>query len=305
MNTFQASLQRLKPRWLSAWPFVALVLFALVAAAGWLPGGYVRAAVAAPILLMVPGSLTLGAVFGADGRPRGAAFVCYSALLSVMWLGFVSLVLYMLGVSLTTENMYWSLFVVCGTLATAAQARLGLRQARSSSRAARHSEDLNPGSDRGAWAAPWYAIVAAAVGLSLLAGGVYLQAHLPHPAPAGYTWLAWERPQGTGEFIVGPAGTKLPFVIVHRQAGHTTFRLSAAWQGHAPGSLAKPMALRLGPNQTFRAALFVPPPPRGCPNRVVITLTATSQLDPYTRRSKSWSINAGVQARGGQPKTCQ
>jgi hypothetical protein len=306
VTTVQASLQKLKPLWVSAWPLLVLVLFVCVAGADWLPDSYARAAVAAPILLMVPGSLTLGAIFGADGGPRRVVFVCYSALLSVIWLGIVSLVLYGLGVLLTTESMYWSLFVVCATLATIAQARLGLRQARVSSWAAHSTEDPNPGlPSLKALAAPCYAIGAVAAGLSLLVGGVFLQAHLSHPASAGYTWLAWERPQGTGEFTVGPAGTKLPFEIVHRQAGHTTFRLSAAWQGHPPGSLAKPIALRLGPNQTFRAALFVPPPPRGCPNRVVITLTATSQLDPYTRRSQSWSINAGVQARGRPRKTCQ
>jgi hypothetical protein len=305
MKTIQASIQKLQPRWRSAWPFVVLLLFALAAAVGWLPSGYVRAAVAVPILLMVPGSLTLGAIFGADGGPRRVTFGCCSVLLSVIWIGIVSLVLYLLGVSLTAESIYWSLFVVCAVLATVAQTRLGLRQASVSSRAERRSEDLKPDSDREALAAPWYAAAAVAMGLSLLAGGVYLQAHLPHPAPAGYTWLAWERPQGTGEFTVGQAGTRLPFEIVHRQAGHTTFRLSAAWQGRPPGSLAKPMALRLGPNQTFRAALFIPPPPHGCPSRVVITLTATSQLDPYTGRSQSWSINAGVQARERPRQTCQ
>jgi len=306
VSTVHASLQKLKPLWLSAWPFLALVLFACVVAADWLPGGYARAAVAAPVLLVVPGSLTLGAIFGTGDRPRPMAFVCFSALLSATWFGIVSLVLYLLGVLLTTESMYWSLFVVCATLAIVAQARLGLRQANVRSRAAHIAEDLNPGlPGLETLAAPCYAIVAVAAGLSLLAGGVYLQAHLSHPAPTGYTWLAWEHPQGTGEFTVGPAGTKLPFEIVHRQAGPTTFRLSAAWQGRPPGSLAKPIALRLGPNQTFHAALLVPPLPRGCTNRVVITLTATRQLDPYTRRSQSWSINAGVQGRGKSRKTCQ
>jgi hypothetical protein len=306
VSTVQTSLQKLKFLWVSAWPIVVLVLFACAVAADWLPAGYARAAVAAPILLMGPGSLTLGAIFGADGGPRRVVFFCYSTLLSVIWFGIVSLALYLLGVLLTTESMYWSLLVVCATLATVAQARLGLKQARVSSWAAHSTESLNPrppGLE--ALAGPCYAIVAVAAGLSLLVGGVYLQAHLSHPAPAGYTWLAWEHPQGTGEFTVGPAGSRLPFEIVQRQAGLTSFQVSAAWQGRPAGSLAKPMALRLGPNQTFHATLLVPPLPRGCTNRVVITLTATRQLDPYTRRSQSWSINAGVQGRGRPRKTCQ
>ena len=306
VSTVQASLQKLKPLWLSAWPFLALVLFACVALARWMPGGYARAVVAAPILLMVPGSLTLGAVFGADCRPRGAAFICYSALLSVIWFGFALLALYLLRVLVTTDGMYWSLLMICAALATVAQARLGLRQPTASSRAAGSGESLNPDPPGlQALAAPFYAIVAVAAGLSLLAGGVYVQAHLSQPAPVGYTWMAWEHPQGTGEFTIGSAGTKLPFKIVRRQAGPTTFRLSAAWQGRPSGSLAKPMALRLGPNQTFDAALFVPPLPRGCTYRVVITLTATRQLDPFTRRSQSWSINAGVHGQGKPRNMCK
>jgi hypothetical protein len=305
MRIAQAS-QRLRPLWSSAWPLLVLVVFACSVAAGWLPGGYARATFVVPILLMIPGSLTLGAVFGAGGGPRRVVFACYSVLLSVTWLGIVSLVLYLLGVLLTAENMYWSLVVVCAALATVAQARLGLRQAGVNSPGAHSTEDLNPGRPgQKAVAAFCYAIAAVVAGLGLLAGGVYLQAHLSHPAPAGYTWLAWEQPRGTGEFTVGSAGTRLPFEIVRRQAGLTTFRLSATWQGHRPGSLAKPITLRLGPNQIFRAALFVPSLPRGCTNRVVITLTATRQLDPYAGRSRSWSINAGVQGQGRPRKTCQ
>ena len=49
-----------------------LLVFASLAVVRLLPGGYTRAAVAAPILLMVPGSLTLGAVFNQRRRPQGA-----------------------------------------------------------------------------------------------------------------------------------------------------------------------------------------------------------------------------------------
>lgn len=306
MSTVQASLQKLKPLWLSAWPLLVLVLFACVAVAFWMPGGYARAAVAAPILLTIPGSLTLGVVFGADNRPRGAAFICYSALLSVIWFGLASLALDLLGVPITNGVMYWSLLVICAALAAAAQVRLTLEQSTATSRAAGSDDSLNPDASGGdSLAAPFYAIVAVVAGLGLLAGGVYLQAHLSHPAPVGYTWMAWEHPKGTGEFTSGSAGTKLPFKIVHRQAGSNTFRLSAAWQGSPPGSLAKPLALRLGPNRTFNAALFVPSLPRGCTYRVVITLTATRQLDPFTRRPQNWSINAWVHGQGKPRKMCK
>ncbi len=301
----QASLQRLKPLWLSAWPLLALVVFASLAGTRWLPGGYARAAVAAPIL-MVPGYLTLGAIFGHDSRPRGSAFICYSALLSVIWLGFSSLALYLLIGRITADDMYWSLLVICAVLATVAQARLELGRSATSSRATGGGESLNPDPPGlQTLAAPFYAIVAVGAGLSLLAGGVYLQAHLSHPAPVGYTWMAWEYPQGTSEFTVGSAGTKLPFEITRRQASPATFRLSAAWQGRPSGALAKPLALRLGPNQTFHAALFVPPLPHGCTYRIVIMLTATRELDPFTRRPKSWSINAWVHGQGKLRKMCK
>jgi hypothetical protein len=305
----QAFLQRLQPLWLSAWPLLALVVFASLAATHWLPSGYVRAAVAAPIL-MVPGSLTLVAVLGHDRRPRGAAFICCSALLSVIWFGLSSLLLYMIRGMITTDGMYWYLLVICAALATVAQARLELRQLdlgpALSSRAAGRDESLNPDPpDRQTRRAPLYAVVAVGAGLSLLAGGVYLQEHVFHTAPAGYTWMAWQYPEGTDEFAVGSAGAKLPFKIVHQQAGLTTFRLSAAWQGGRSGSLAKPLVLRLGPNRTFHAALFVPPLPQGCSYRVAITLSATRQLDPFTRRPQSWSINAGVHGQGKPQKMCK
>jgi hypothetical protein len=301
----QASLQKLKPLWLSAWPLLALVVFTSLAATHWLPGGYARAAVAAPIL-MIPGYLTLGAVFGPDSRPRGAAFICYSALLSVIWLGFSSLALYLLIGRITTDDMYWCLLVICAVLATVAQARLELGRRTTSSWATGRDESLNPDPPRlQTLTAPFYAAIAVVAGLSLLVGGVYLRAHLPHPAPVGYTLMAWEYPQGTGEITVGSVGTKLPFEIIHRQASTATFRLSAAWQGRPSGSLAKPQALRLGPNETFHAALFVPSLPRGCTYRVVITLTATRELDPFTRRLQSWSINAWVHGQGKLQRMCK
>ena len=83
-------LQQARSWWLAAWPCWALLIFASLAAVRFLPGGYARTIVAAPILLLVPGSLTLGAVFG-ERRPRGTAFVCFAALLSVICSAFASL----------------------------------------------------------------------------------------------------------------------------------------------------------------------------------------------------------------------
>src|SRR5260370_11309998 len=182
MSTMQASLERLKPLWLSAWPLLALVVFASLAGTRWLPGGYARAAVAAPIL-MVPGYLTLGAIFGHDSRPRGSAFICYSALLSVIWLGFSSLALYLLIGRITADDMYWSLLVICAVLATVAQARLELGRSATSSRATGGGESLNPdppGLQN--LAAPLYPLVAGRAGLNLPARGG-LPPSPPPPSP--------------------------------------------------------------------------------------------------------------------------
>ena len=88
---------RVKSLWLSTWPLWTLLVFASLAAVRLLPWGYARAAVAAPILLIIPGSLTLGAVFNQRHRPRGLIFVCYAALLSAIWSAFASLTLYVDG----------------------------------------------------------------------------------------------------------------------------------------------------------------------------------------------------------------
>ena len=306
MSTIQTSFRKLTPLWLSAWPLLALASFGFAAAARWLPGGYARAVVAAPIIVMVPGSLTLGAIFGVGARPRPAAFLCYSALLGVIWFSCASLVLYALGVLLTTDSMYLCLLAICAALAIVAQARLRGRQPAVTSAAADNRESPNPDRPRPrVLAAPFYAAVAVAAGLSLLAGAVFVQGRFSNLASAGFTWMAWEHPHGTGEYAVGSAGAQLRFEIVHRQARPATFRLSAAWQGGPPGSLAKPLALRLDPNQTFHAALFVPPLPRGCTYRVVITLSSISQADPLTGRTQSWSINAGVHGQGKPQRMCK
>jgi hypothetical protein len=141
--------------------------------------------------------------------------------------------------------------------------------------------------------------------VSLLAGGLYAYDHLPHPPPAGYTWLAWTGPQIKGDISVGPAGTKLSFQIVHHQPDTAAFRLSALWESNNPRPLASPVTVSVGPNRTFQGALLVPPLPDGCTYRIVVALTAARQLDPLTKKPRTWSINADVRDPGKPAKTCQ
>ena len=259
-------------------------MFTSLAVVRLLPVGYVRTALTAPIFLMVPGALTLEAVFGQRRRPRGAAFLCYAALLSAVWSAFVSLALYAGGVLITFDSTYLGLLVVSAVLAFAAQARLVLgRQGtgrRVASKADATDPDLSqaeiddaslPAPPSGGWL---YGILAVVVGVSLLAGGLYSYDHLPQPAPTGYTWIAWTGPRISGDIAVGSAGAELHFQVVHRQSDRTTFRLSAVWLGNPPRPMAKPLTVSIGPDQTFHGSLFVPPLPDGCAYRLVVALTA-------------------------------
>jgi hypothetical protein len=151
-----------------------------------------------------------------------------------------------------------------------------------------------------------YAIVALVAGLGLLAGGVYAYDHLPGPTPTGYTWMAWTGLPRDGQVGPGASAKELRFQIFHHQSDTTTFRLTAVWQGStASQSLAKPLTLSIGPNQTFQGTLSVPPlPPDGCTYRIVVALTATRQMDPLTKKPQTWSIDADVQAPGKRTRTC-
>jgi hypothetical protein len=289
-------------------------VFASLAAVRLLPG-YTRAAVAAPILLLVPGSLMLGAVFSQRRRPRGLVFVCYSALLSAVSSAFVSLALYAEGALVTAESTYWCLLAASAVLAIVAEARLLLGPQERGRRASRKLEAPDPDqSDAEASEAEtqtavrgagYYSIVAVMLGVSLLAGGLYAYNFLPHPAPTGYTWLAWSGPPIDGDIAIGSTGTKLSFQIVHRQSDTTAFKLTAAWLGTRSRRLAKPLTFSMGPNQTFRGALSVPPLPNGCTYRVVVALTAAQQIDPLTNKPQTWSINADVHDPNKSPKTCK
>jgi hypothetical protein len=292
-------------------------VFASLAAVRLIPEGYIRAAIAAPILFLVPGSLTLGAIFSQRSRPRGVVFCCYAALLGTVWSGFASLALYVNGVSITAAGTYWCLLIVSTVLAIAAESRLLFGGPGPGRRVAGQTEtpdlDLSDTEISNATTPPaarrgrggYYGVLAVVAGVSLLAGGLYVYEHLPHPAPVGYTSMAWTGPQVKGALAIGPAGTNLHFQIVHHQQDTTTFRVNASWLGNPSRPLAKSLTMRIGPNQTFQGTLFVPPLPDGCTYRIVVALIAIRQIDPLTKNLQTWSINANVYAPGKSLKACK
>jgi hypothetical protein len=290
--------------WMTAWPLWTLSAFAGLAVVRVLPSGYARAAVSVPVLLLVPGSLVLGALFAQQRRPRGSVFVCISVLLSVACSVFASLALYVLTVSITAASTYWCLLAVSAALAIGAELRLLAGRPGTVRRAAREREpDPAPSdADDGERAvrvtgSSLYPIIAVLAGMSLLAGVTFAWDHVSHPAPAGYTWMAWTGPSGQSATAVGPAGGKLGFQIVHRESGTGTFRLTAAWQTSPSRALAAPLTLTIGPDKTVRGALVVPPLPTGCNYRIVVTLTAV-------RQTGTWSMNADVHEPGKPLKGC-
>jgi hypothetical protein len=322
MTKARRVLPQVKPFWLLAWPVWALLLFTNLAIVRFLPGSYTRAAVAAPIL-MVPGSLTLGALFSQRDRPHGLVFAGYAALLSVVLSAFASLALYVIGVLITAASTFWCLLAVSAVLAIVAEARLLLERPGKGRRAIRRLEvrdsgqsdanadtedadDAEGADTSAATRGPgFYSVIAAVAGASLLAGGLFVYDRLPHPTPVGYTWLAWAGPPVQGDIPIGSAGTKLSFQIVHHQPQTTTFQLSAAWLGASSLPLAKPLTFTVGPNQIFHGALFVPPLPNGCTYRIVVSLTAARQVDPLTQKTQTWSINADVRGKARSSKTCK
>jgi hypothetical protein len=307
--------RRLRLMWLTAWPLWTLVVFACLAAVAMLPSGYIRTALAAPILLMVPGSLTLGALFSQRHRPRGLSFVCYATLLSVIWSVLASLALYANGTLITADSTYFCLIIISAALAVGAEARIVFGHPGRGRRSAGKPEALDPDlSDAEvseatipamARSGGYFSVLAITVGVCLLGGGLYAYDHLPHPAPTGYTWIAWTGPKINGDISIGSAGAQLTFQIIHHQPDEATFQLGAEWLGAVPRPLAKSLTLTIGPNQTFRGALSVPPLPDGCTYRIVVTLTATRQIDPYTRQPQTWSINADIHDPSKPLKTCK
>ena len=77
-------------------------------------------------------------------------FVCYAALLGVVWSIFASLALYVDGVLITADSTYWCLLIVSAVLAIVAEARLLLGRPGSGRRAAGNlNQGTRPISHRG------------------------------------------------------------------------------------------------------------------------------------------------------------
>ncbi len=291
-------------RWV--WPCCLLVLFGALAATRLIPAGYIRAAVAVPVVLLVPGSLTLGAICGVHRRPNATVFICLAAVLGVAWAAFAPLILYVSGRLITAGSTYLCLLAVCAVLAVLAQVRILIERRGAGSQAldpdlpdaqANTAETPAPG-------ARYYAIAAIVGGLGLLAGGAYAIDHLPHPAPAGYTWIAWSGPKVSGVMNISPAGIKLPFQIVHQQPDTAAFQLEAQWLGTPSRLLAGPLAVTIGPDQTYHGDLYIPPLGSGCTYRIVLTLTATQPAASASQDPQTWSINADVRDPARSSATC-
>jgi hypothetical protein len=278
-----------RPWWRAAWPCWLLAVFACLGVAPALPAGPGRAVVAAPILLGIPGTVTLGALRARWPMPvvwRG----CLAATLSMIWAAFASLALYGSGVRITAASTYWCLLLICALLAAVAQVRL-IRE-RPAGAAAPDQTNLR--------AEAGYSLAAVAAGAALLAGGTYGYLHAPRPAPVGYTWIAWSGPQVKGVMPVGGAGISLPFEIEHEESAAATFRLTAVWtEASRQRSLARPLTVRIGPDKTVHGSLAIPSPPGGCIYRVVVTLTEVGPTDP-----PSWSVNADVRNRAHPENAC-
>jgi hypothetical protein len=300
--------------WLSAWPIWLLLAFGSLAAVRLIPVSYARAVVAAPILLLVTGSLTLGAIFSRRRRPGGAAFACYAVLLSAIWSTFASLALYALNLLITAENTYWALLAVSAALALVAEIRLLLERPGRGRRIAptpvvpdrdlSEAETSEAGVPAAARHSGRYAAFALVAGISLIAGGLYAYEQLPRPAPAGYTFVAWTGPRIIGPVKVGASGADLRFQIVHREPATATFRVTATWAGAPPRQLATPVRVSIGPDKTFSGTLHIPPLPDGCTYRIMVALTAAGQISPLTHHPQIWSINANVHDPAKSTKAC-
>ena len=292
---------RLRYRWPDAWPCYLLAAFAALALTALVPGGPARAVLAVPVLLGVPGALTLGAA-QARRSVDATAFGALAVMLSALWLAFATLILTVGKVRISGASVYVCLLLVCCALTAAAQRQL--RRRPPAEPAVLPADVLSVPDETGA--APkrgaWYAVGGVLAGTALLAGGALAYASAPHPAPAGYTWLAWSGAKANGVIAVGAQGITLPFEITHQEPGPTEYRLAATWTGDGQAhALAAPRTLRVSGDKTVRATLSIPQPPGACAYRIVLTLTELGPAHP-----RSWSINAGVRAsRGtGGPAGC-
>jgi hypothetical protein len=296
---------RLRYRWPDAWPWYLLAAFAALAVTAVVPGGTARAVLAVPVLLGVPGALTLGAA-QARRSVDAVAFCALAVVLSGLWLAFAALVLTVFRVPVSGVSTYVCLLLVCCVLAAGASQQLRRRATEDGViQAGREPADVlcvpdesGASPKRGAW----YAAGGALAGAALLGGGALAYVSAPHQAPAGYTWLAWSGAKATGVIAVGAGGIALPFEITHAEPGATEYRLTASWTGGGSAHpLAPPRTLRVVGDKTVAATLSIPQPPGACAYRVVVTLTELGAGRPH-----SWSINAGVRAsaRASEPTGC-
>jgi hypothetical protein len=305
--------------WRTAWPCYLLAAFAALALDGALPAGPARALLAVPLLLAVPGALTIGALLSPGRTAAGrvfepATFCCLAAVLSVVWLAVAALLLNAVRVRITAHSEYVCLLAVCALLAAAAQSRLRSVNIRANIRADYRAGDWagDQGSDAAAAdvlstpaegtvrsaRAGWYTLAAVTAGVLLLAGAGYGYAHAPRPAAVGYTWLAWTGAKTGGVIAVGPSGRVLPFQISHQQQGTAEFRLTAVWIGAGRRHpLAGPVTVRIGPDEAFHGTLSIPRPPGGCAYRVQVTLTELAGTELASTRPLTLSINVDVRAR--------
>src|SRR5689334_9932566 len=165
------------------------------------------------------------------------------------------------GELITVKSTYWCLLTVSAALAIVAEMRLLLGRPGKGRRVVRKLEVRNPDQPdlaavdaevlTAARGSGYYSFIAVVAGVSLITGGLYAYDHLPHPAPAGYTWIAWTGPPINGNIAISSVGTKLNFQIIHHQSDSANFRLSAAWLGRTSTPLTKPLSFSIGPDQTF------------------------------------------------------
>jgi hypothetical protein len=286
--------------WPDAWPCYLLAVFAALALTAVVPGGPARAVLAVPVLLGVPGALTLGAA-QARRSVDATAFGALAVMLSALWLAFATLILTAFKVRISGVSVYVCLLLVCCVLTAAAQRQLRRRAVLTAPEPADGlsvPDEIGASASRGAW----YAVGGVLAGVALLGGGALAYASAPHPAPVGYTWLAWSGAKADGVIAVSAHGIALPFEITSGERGTTEYRLSASWTGGGTAhALTAPRTLRVRGEKTVTATLSIPQPPGACAYRVVVTLTELGTSHP-----QSWSINAGVRAsRGtGGPAGC-
>jgi hypothetical protein len=298
--------RRLPYRWSDAWPCYLLAAFAALALTAVVPGGPARAVLAVPVLLGVPGALTLGAA-QARRSVDAAAFGALAVVLSSLWLAFATLILTLFQVRIGGVSVYVCLLLVCCALTAAAQRQLRRHAVGEGAMPAGRKgqadvlcvpDEVGASPKRGAW----YAVGGVLAGAALLGCGALAYTSAPHPAPAAYTWLAWSGAKANGVITVGAKGITLPFEITHREPGATEYRLTASWTGGGKAhALAAPRTLRVEGDKTVAATLSIPQPPGACAYRVVVTLTELGTAHPQSR-----SINAGVRANrsAGEPAGC-